>query len=122
MVSPMEWTQFTTSAEFGDAQDFWGAAPDDAWLVGQGGAIHHFDGAQFSAVSSPTTQTLYRIFGRTRDDIYAVGASGTILHYDGSDWVAEQSGTTLDFTDIVFTRTHVQVFAHGTAILSKELP
>jgi hypothetical protein len=116
------WTEFATTSEFGDATDMWGSAPDDAWLVGNAGAIHHYDGAAFTAVPSPVTTNLLRVYGRSPDDIYAVGALGTILHYDGSEWSVEASGTTLDFNDVAFTPDSVQVVAHGTAILKKALP
>jgi hypothetical protein len=115
------WTEFTTTAASGDALDMWGTAPDDAWLVGTAGAIHHFDGATFTAVASPVTTDLWRVYGRAADDVYAVGALGTILHYDGSEWSAEASGTTLDFNDVVFTQDSAQVVAWGTAILRKDL-
>jgi hypothetical protein len=115
------WTEFTTTAASGDALDMWGTAPDDAWLVGSAGAIHHFDGATFTAVESPVTTDLLRVFGRAVDDVYAVGQLGTILHYDGNEWSVEASGTTLDFNDIVFTEDSVQVVAWGTTILRKEL-
>jgi hypothetical protein len=116
------WIEFSTTAAFGDANDMWGSAPDDAWLVGSAGAIHHFDGATFTAVASPVTTDLLRVFGRAPDDVYAVGTLGTILHYDGNAWSAEASGTTLDCNDIAFTQDSVEVVAWGTTILRKALP
>jgi hypothetical protein len=38
------------------------------------------------AAASPTTETLWGIWGSSGTDVFAVGLSGTILHYDGSAW------------------------------------
>lgn len=84
----------------------WGAAVDDLWAVGSGGAgeaplLLHYDGEAWSGVDvsaiSGSSSSLYKVWGRAADDIYAIGAKGLILHYDGVAWVAEPTpvGATL---------------------------
>lgn len=60
----------------------WGAAEDNIYVVGDSGKILHWDGKNWSAVtSSPTTQNLYAIWGTGPNNIYAVGQGGTLLHF-----------------------------------------
>ena len=66
-----------------------GAAPDDLWAVGSGGAILHYDGIGWNGVTSPTSSQLFGIHGSGPQDIWAVGGGGgTTLHYDGNSWTA----------------------------------
>jgi hypothetical protein len=58
----------------------WVRANDDAFAVGIGGAITHFDGATWQPMTSPTTNELTAVAG-TAMNVYAVGLNGTILRY-----------------------------------------
>ncbi|MCA9673108.1 MAG: hypothetical protein KC503_46265 [Myxococcales bacterium] len=71
----------------------WGAAPDEVYAVGEGGAVLRFDGRRWTPMSSGTSNDLFGVWGRSASDIYAVGAAGTILHYDGVRWSPMTSGT-----------------------------
>ncbi len=75
----------------------WGAAADDIFAVGYGGAIVHWDGATWSPMVSGTTEFLRDVWGTAADDVYAVGASGTFLHFDGAAWSAIDLGTPYSF-------------------------
>lgn len=68
------------------------ASGSRAWAVGDSGYIVTFDGSAWSAMTSPTTQPLKRIWGRSATEIYAVGAAGTILRFDGTRWSTMASG------------------------------
>ncbi len=48
----------------------------------------HFDGTSWLPMTSPVTEDINSIWGRSASDIYAVGDSGVQLHYDGSTWSA----------------------------------
>jgi hypothetical protein len=99
----------------------WGASATDAWLVGAGGAIQHWDGSAFQSVSSPTTQDLEDIRGTGARDIYATGANGAIVHWDGTSWKAESADTGIELRAIAFTGANdVQVFGDATGILRKQ--
>ncbi len=82
--------------DVGVPDTFWwifGFAADDVFLVGERGMAYHFDGAALERMPTPTTATLYGIWGATRDEMWAVGGSpqangpnDVILRYDGSSW------------------------------------
>ncbi len=61
--------------------DVLAVAPNDAWVVGEGGTILRWDGAAWKVVNSPTSSNLYGIAKVSPFDVWAVGAGGTILHY-----------------------------------------
>jgi hypothetical protein len=68
---------------------FWGSAPDDLWLVGDGGLVLHFDGAAWTRVPSGTTNRLLAMTGRGRGEALAVGEGHTILRLRGTTWTRE---------------------------------
>ena len=49
--------------------------------------------ADWSAMTSGTTNNLNGVWGSSGSDVFAVGDSGTILHYDGTAWSAVASPT-----------------------------
>jgi hypothetical protein len=71
----------------------WTAGPRDAFAVGRGGTIWHWDGSSWAAMASPTTQDLRGVWGSASNDVYTVGGAGTILHWDGETWSAMTSPT-----------------------------
>jgi len=72
---------------------------DDGWAVGYKGTIIHWDGTEWSNVTSPTTANLYSLHMVSADDGWAVGYPvgyyGTIIHWDGTEWSNVTSPTTL---------------------------
>jgi hypothetical protein len=59
----------------------------DAWAVGDGGVILHWDGTNWATVSSPTNENLYDVFFVNATEGWAVGGSahhGVILYYNGT--------------------------------------
>lgn len=64
----------------------WGTSSSDVYVVGRGGTIHHFDGADWSAMDGGIEEDLRDVWGSSADDVFAVGHGGTVVHYDGSDW------------------------------------
>jgi hypothetical protein len=76
----------------------WARSSSDIFAVGDSGAIIHYDGRTWSAMSAPTTpgDRLYAVWGTGTGDVYAVGARGSAcddfgcsraLHYDGHAWM-----------------------------------
>ncbi|MBX3208904.1 MAG: hypothetical protein KF764_27985 [Labilithrix sp.] len=58
--------------------DIWGTSPDDVWLAGDYGALHHWDGAswQLAAITvgeHPVKKNLYAIHGRDPGNLWVVG-------------------------------------------------
>jgi len=73
----------------------WANSSTDVFFVGSGGVIYHYTGSgPATAMTSPTTATLYGVWGTAPDDVWAVGGmpvgvagdKDVILHYDGSTW------------------------------------
>jgi len=56
----------------------------DAWAVGEGGVMLHWDGMKWSEVSSGFRSSIHGFWGASPDDVWAVG--GDILHWDGNNW------------------------------------
>ena len=54
-----------------------GSGADDVYAVGTRGAIHHYDGKEWTEVDSPTNRNLETVFCRSKNEIYVVGWSGT---------------------------------------------
>jgi len=69
-------------------------APDDAWAVGNFGALLHFDGSTWTSVPGAENLHLTGIWGSSSTNLYACGftsstefpSEGVILHWDGSAW------------------------------------
>ncbi len=110
-------------ASGGSGLAMWGTSASDAWLVGAGGSIQHWNGTAFSAVTSPTTHDLTAIAGAAAGDVYATGVNGAILHWGGSAWAVESADVGVDFRAVAYTAPNdVQLFTDGTGILRKHRP
>jgi len=59
----------------------WGFKERKAFAVGIGGTILHFDGFNWTEMTSPTSERLLSVWGTDFDDVWAVGDFGTILHF-----------------------------------------
>jgi hypothetical protein len=68
----------------------WATSATDAWAVGDGGAIAHYNGTWTPSTSFGTKQ-LNAIWGSSNTDIFVVGNAGTIGHFDGGAWTAMTS-------------------------------
>ena len=70
-----------TSPTTSDLADIWTPAGAEAFAVGAGGEILHYNGTAWSAMASPTTSDLNKVWGLSASEVFAVGKNGTILHY-----------------------------------------
>jgi hypothetical protein len=68
----------------------WGTSATNAWAVGAHGTILHFDGTQWTSVTSPTPLKLVRIWGSSATNVWAVGDSA-IVQYNGTTWAVPPS-------------------------------
>jgi hypothetical protein len=68
------------------------------FAVGGGGAVAHYDGAQWSLQRAPDFGpgwfNLFAVWGSSAHDVYAVGGGGWCFHYDGVQWTAQPRLTT----------------------------
>ena len=53
----------------------WASAPNDAWVVGDGGAILHWNGSAWASVSSGTMNHLQAVWGASANNVWAVAVS-----------------------------------------------
>jgi hypothetical protein len=103
----------------------WAAAPDDAWAVGEAGAILHFDGATWSSAMSGMSRTLTGVAGRAPDDVWIVGVQGLLLEWDAREqwWTPVASGSSLPLAAVAAgfdgsVGTFAAVGAGGTLVLN----
>lgn len=82
------WIEVPLPAEHPGASVFkvWGLAPDDVWFCGLMGTLMHWDGAQLSMVSSPTTLSLFTLHA-AGGEIAVVGGAGRGVLLRGRDGV-----------------------------------
>jgi hypothetical protein len=70
----------------GGISEIWGSGPNDVYAVGFGGVgLIHFDGSDWSSVSTPLTNPS-SVEGSAANDVWITGGSGGIAHWDGSQW------------------------------------
>lgn len=87
--------------------DVWGSAPNDVWMVGNGGMIRRWDGNGLVALTSGTTSNLSSVWGLDSKNIW-VGAddgsdanhvwavssdSGQVSYWNGVTWTLQDTGT-----------------------------
>jgi photosystem II stability/assembly factor-like uncharacterized protein len=85
-------------------------------LVGENGMIYRYT-TSGSLETSPTSQTLRDVWGRSASDIYAVGDQGTIVHYNGSGWSSMASGTTANLRGVAGAATATYAVGQGGTLL-----
>ena len=66
----------------------WGSGPNDVWVVGQRGAVVHWDGTEWTEVLIGASVDMISLWGTGPDRIAVVGGrgNGTFYTYDGSSW------------------------------------
>ncbi len=74
---------------------------NSVWAVGPQGGLLHWQGQAWSKVSSPSTETLWGLWG-VQDNVWAVGANGTILNWLESrgSWLAQDGPSDQDLKGI----------------------
>ncbi|MEA2068968.1 MAG: hypothetical protein U9P12_07200, partial [Verrucomicrobiota bacterium] len=75
-------------------EDIWGTSADDLFAVGGEGAVHRFDGQNWTVEIIGERDTLNGVWGSSSENVFALGDGGNIWHYDGTSWDAMVSGTT----------------------------
>ncbi|MEA3435396.1 MAG: hypothetical protein U9R43_02950 [Thermodesulfobacteriota bacterium] len=93
-------------------KNLWGSSGTDVFAVGSDGTVLHYDGNNWSSMTSGTTEHLNGVWGSSGTDVFAVGLNGTVLHYDGNNWSSMTSGTLEHLYD-VWGSSGTDVFAVG---------
>jgi hypothetical protein len=89
----LEWNWESPLPQGNHVYGCWGTSGSDIFLVGDLGAIVHFNGHHWSKQPSGTWYTLHDVWGTDSSNVWAVGNAGTILHFDGVSWTPFPSGT-----------------------------
>ncbi len=63
-----------------------GTAPNNIYVVGEGGAIWRYDGKTWSREMGPTRDTLRWVRAFAPDRVFACGRNGTLLRRAGKEW------------------------------------
>ena len=72
----------------------------DGWAIGDGGAIYHWDGANWTGVTSSTSNFEGAIKMISPTDGWIVGSD--IMHWDGAAWTFVPNPTTSFLFDVEF--------------------
>jgi hypothetical protein len=91
----------------------WGAAANDAWLVGDAGAVSHWNGSAWTARAAPTPFNLQAISGVAGNDVWAVGDAGVLVHFDGTAWTPDDRPTTQNLRDVWAAAVDDDIWAVG---------
>ena len=88
--------------------DLWAAGPSAVFGIGVDGSsgspvVYHWNGAAWSSMQNPATQTLTGISGVSGTDVWASGKGG-LYHFDGSNWSASLTGVA--FNDVWVASTN----------------
>ncbi len=72
----------------GQGDVFWDGWADEAgvFVVGDDGAINHFDGEAWDRMDCPAPVPIHALWGNDRSNLWAVGWMGLILRFDGEAW------------------------------------
>ena len=99
--------------------DIWGTGHANVYAVGNGAALLHYDGQEWTQETIPVTSGTFRgIWGSGPDNIYVVGDKGLILHWNGVEWVNETTSNSNNFRGVYGSSANeVVVAGSGGAIL-----
>ncbi len=88
----------------------------DVWVVGAAGAVFHWDGATWQAVTVPTAADLSAISFTARAEGWIVGKDGTVLYKAAAEktWRIVPSGTDVMLRDVFAVNAH-EAWAVGDA-------
>ena len=66
----------------------WGSGPDDVFMVGQRGAVVHWDGERLTEQFAGTASDLIGVWGTGPDRVVAVGGrnNAAVVLWDGTAW------------------------------------
>ena len=94
------WTTDTVAGTNVLLWDLWGTSADDVFAVGDSGTIVHFDGGDWTAMTSGTSDSFRGVWGSASDDVFAVTLAGDVFRYDGASWTELPAGWAYPLLDV----------------------
>jgi hypothetical protein len=89
------WERMMTGLTQGDFWWVFGFASGPIYMGGAGGVIVRYQAGAFTPMTTPTTDTVFGIWGSAPDDLWAVGGTadtnGFAWRLEGDAWLAEPS-------------------------------
>jgi len=83
---PGGWSWLNPLPQGNSLNGLWGTAANNVYVVGDYGAVLHYDGSAWTVLEDiPTRKDLHGVWGAGPNDIFGVG-DNVILHYDGQTW------------------------------------
>lgn len=80
------WELFNDGIRDGDLYAIGGSDPQDLYVLGNHGAIFHYDGVRWAEMDSPTDVTLNRVLCLSREDAHFSGRKGSFFHLRDTVW------------------------------------
>lgn len=112
------WSDFTNVLPNTTIHAIWSKNSSEAWLVGGGNRVMHYDGATWQSVPFAPIVSLNGVWGDGAGLVYVVGGFGGIYRWNGSTWDAMTSGTTQWLDDVYGTAPNdVWVVGGGGTVL-----
>ncbi|MEM9073345.1 MAG: hypothetical protein AAGE52_32875 [Myxococcota bacterium] len=80
----------------------WGSSANDVWVVGQRGALLHFDGSEWREELIGTSEDLISVWGTGPNRVAVVGgrSNGWVFRYDGESWESAQPSALPGFNGV----------------------
>jgi hypothetical protein len=112
----LNWSFLYESCEDGEGVSYslWGTSATNIYAAGTEGLILHFDGTNWTNITSSATKNFYCVHGSSAKSIVAVGASGAIFPNWGSGFVDESFTTPKDLFGVWVSPDSSTAFAVGT--------
>jgi hypothetical protein len=101
--------------------DVWATASGHVWVVGEEGAVFHWDGSGWIDESRSVEGTFYGVWAAESGEVLAVGEAGLAWFYDGTAWIEEAPGTTEDLLD-VWGASATELFVVGNQAVYRAAP
>ena len=98
----------------------WGVGANDVWAVGTAGAMAHWNGVGWAAVTQNiTTANLIAVSGTSSSFVEAITPFG-VLHFDGTAWVAAPNPASTRLTGLWFDSRGVRWLSSGLDVYRKD--
>lgn len=100
LCSLSKWCWYHPLPQGNGLNGMWGTGPTDIWAVGDFGTALHYDGQNWSLLTTGTTRHLNGIWTPGAGSAVVVGDTGFVSRWNGSAFVNETSGTTAHLNSV----------------------